>query len=64
MLRGSARINRSLSLGMNRRLQILDDVAKDVAHNGAQEQEDGDHYDSDQHQDQRVFYETLTFFAR
>jgi hypothetical protein len=40
------------------------DGAEDVANDRAKQHEDRNNNDSDQNKDQRVFYQTLTFFFR
>ena len=44
--------------------QIGVDLGEDVADDGAQDQEDGDDYDSDQNENESIFNKTLTFFLR
>jgi hypothetical protein len=43
---------------------ITNDVTEHIANNGAKYKQDGDHDDSDEHQDQGVLYQSLAFFAR
>lgn len=44
-------------------LDVADDVREDVADRRTDESEDDDNDNGDEHKDQRVFDETLTFFA-
>jgi hypothetical protein len=44
-------------------LDGTDDVGEDVADDGPQEKQDGDNDDGDEHQNQRVLYQALTFFT-
>ena len=45
-------------------LDCANDVGEYVADDGAQQKQNSDNDDGDQNQDQRVFDQTLTFFAR
>lgn len=47
----------------NKKLEVANDIAEDVANDRAKQQQNGDNDDSDQNQDQRILYETLTFFT-
>ena len=44
-------------------LDGVDNGGEDVADDWAQEQQDCDNDDGDEHQDQRVLYQALTFFT-
>jgi len=48
---------------MNVELDVGDDVREDVADRRTDERQDDDDDDRHQHQDERVFDQTLTFFA-
>ena len=43
---------------------IINQVAKHVAYNGTEYQQDGNHNDGHQHQDQSVLDKSLSFFTR
>ena len=43
--------------------EVADNVGENVADDGTQEQQNGDDDDGDEHQDQRVLYQTLAFFT-
>ena len=45
-------------------LQVLDQVRENVADSRAKQCQNDDNDDCDQNQNQRVFYEALTFFTR
>ena len=45
-------------------LEGIDDIRENIANCRAEQCEDDDNDDSDQHEDQGVFNETLTFFTR
>ena len=44
-------------------LDGTNDVGENVADDGAQQKQDCDNDDGDEHQNQRVLYQTLTFFT-
>ena len=44
-------------------LQVLDEVGENVTNGGAKQRQNNDNDDGDQNQDQRVFYQALTFFT-
>ena len=45
-------------------LQVRNNVAEHVPDNRAKQEQNGDNNNGHKHQDQSVFYQTLTFFAR
>ena len=45
-------------------LEVFDDVAENIADNGAKEQQDGDDHDGHEYEDQRVLNQTLAFLPR
>lgn len=45
-------------------LESINDVREHVSYRRAQQRQDDDHNDGDQHEDEGVFDETLTFFTR
>ena len=45
-------------------LQGTNDVGEDITDGRAEQRQNDDDYDGDQHEDQGVFNETLTFFTR
>jgi hypothetical protein len=51
-----------ISKGM-KSLEVANDVAENVANNRAKQQENSDNHNGDQDEDQRILYQTLTFFA-
>lgn len=49
---------------MDKNLEVLDEITENVTNNRAKQQENGNNHNGDQDQDQRMLYETLTFFMR
>jgi len=49
---------------INVQLDVLDDVAEDVANGRAEQSKNDDYDDGDEHQNQCIFHEALAFFTR
>ncbi len=45
-------------------LELSNEIAEYVTHDGAEEQQDGNHHEGDQYQDQRELNQTLALLSR